>query len=182
MTVAIRTMLSVPGIRPRFIEKAHAVAADAIVLDLEDSVGFAEKPAARKLVSEAGPTFPKGQRLLLVRPNDLSTGLLEDDLDAVVWPWLDAIHLPKVHGPDVLQQADHYLTFLERRRGIDVGTVRIVAWIESAAGVAQVETIAGSSPRLIALSFGAEDYVTSLGVMRTKPGVEIEFGRARTAN
>ena len=178
----IRSMLSVPGLRDRFIEKAVGVPADIVLLDLEDSIAFAHKAAARERVRAAVPSFDKRGRLLFVRPNALETGLLEADLDAVVVPGLDGIHLPKTHDVETLQRADAYLSFLERTRGLALGSVRIISWIESTQGVANVEAICRASARLIAVSMGAEDYVTSLGVMRTRAGVEIEFARARVAN
>ncbi|MGK2966813.1 MAG: HpcH/HpaI aldolase/citrate lyase family protein [Tepidiformaceae bacterium] len=178
----IRSMMSVPGIRERFIEKAREIPADIILFDLEDSVAFADKPKARGIVKDVLPTFPKKGRLIFVRPNDLTTGLLEEDLDAVVQPGLDGIHLPKTHNPETLIQADHYLTLLEKVRGIEPGSIRIIPWIESTEGMAKVEAICFASSRLLGASMGAEDYVTSLGVMRTRGGLEIEYGRARMAN
>jgi citrate lyase subunit beta/citryl-CoA lyase len=178
----LRSILSVPALRDRFVEKAADVPADVILLDLEDSVPPARKREARERARAALPLFPKRGRLLFVRPNDLSTGLLEADLDAIVGPALDGVHLPKTHDAPIVEQVDHYLTFLERSRGLPLGQVRILPWIESAAGVANVERICRASPRLIGASMGAEDYVTSLGVMRTRAGTEIEFARARTAN
>jgi citrate lyase subunit beta/citryl-CoA lyase len=181
-SLIVRSILSIPGLRDRFIEKAVSVPADIILLDLEDSVPPARKAEARERVRAAVPCFEKRGRSLFVRPNDLATGLLELDLHAVVVPGLDGIHLPKTHNAEVLRRADHYLTLLERARGMLAGTVRIIAWIESAEGVANVETICRASPRLIGASIGAEDYATSLGVMRTRGGLEIEYARARVAN
>jgi citrate lyase subunit beta/citryl-CoA lyase len=178
----LRSILSVPGLRQRFIDKAASVPADVILLDLEDSVPSARKLEARERVRAALPCFDKRGRLLFVRPNDLATGLLELDLDAVVGPGLDGIHLPKTHNAEILLRVDHYLTLLERARGLEAGSVRIIAWIESAEGVTNVESICRASPRLIAASMGAEDYATSLGVMRTREGLEIEYARARVAN
>ncbi|MEX2081614.1 MAG: aldolase/citrate lyase family protein, partial [Dehalococcoidia bacterium] len=89
----IRSMMSVPGIRERFIEKARDIPADIILFDLEDSVATADKARAREIVKEVLPNFPKRGRMVFVRPNDLTTGLLEEDLEAVVQPGLDGIHL-----------------------------------------------------------------------------------------
>lgn len=175
-------MLSVPGLRERFIENAQRVPADVVLLDLEDSIPSARKAEARELVRAAVPQFAKNGRRLFVRPNDLATGLLEADLEAVVQPELDGIHLPKAHNPAVVQQVDHYLTLLERTRGLPSGQIRMIVWIESTEGVANAEAVCRSSPRLIGASMGSEDYVTSLGVMRTRAGHELEFARARVAN
>jgi citrate lyase subunit beta/citryl-CoA lyase len=178
----IRSILSVPGVRERFMEKAVSVPADIILFDLEDSVPEARKAEARARVRDVLPRFEKRGRLLFVRPNDLATGLLEADLDAIVGPGLDGIHLPKTHDAGIVERVDHYLTLLELARGLRPGSVRIIPWLESTAGIANAETICRASPRLIGASMGAEDYVTSLGVMRTRGGVEIEYARARMAN
>lgn len=180
--VVLRSILSVPALRERFIQKAQDVPADVILLDLEDSVPPARKAEARERAKAALPSFGKRGRQLFVRPNDLATGLLELDLDAVVGPGLDGIHLPKTHNAEVLQTVDHYLSLLERARGLPAASIRIIAWIESTEGVANVEAICRASPRLIGASMGAEDYATSLGVMRTRAGVEIEYARARVSN
>jgi citrate lyase subunit beta/citryl-CoA lyase len=181
-TTVIRSILSVPGLRERFIDKATEVPADVILLDLEDSIPSARKAEARERVRATVPRFDKRGRLLFVRPNDLATGLLEADLEAVVGPSLDGIHLPKTHSAAVIERVDHYLSLLERTRGIATGQVRIIAWIESTQGLANVESICRASPRLIGASIGAEDYATDLGVMRTRAGIEIEYARARIAN
>lgn len=177
-----RSLLSVPGLRERFIENAEHVPADIVVLDLEDSIAPARKLEARALVQAAIPRFRKHGKRLFVRPNDLSTGLLEDDLAAVVQPELDGIHLPKTHSAAVIERVDHYLGLLERLRGVPAGQIRIIAWIESTQGVADAEAICRASLRLCGASIGSEDYVTSLGVMRTREGRELEFARARVAN
>jgi citrate lyase subunit beta/citryl-CoA lyase len=178
----VRSILSVPGSSPRFIAKAESVPADVIAFDLEDSVAPQEKAEARAAVARTIDRFPKDGRLAYVRPNDLDSGLLEDDLAAVVRPGLDGIHLPKVHGPDTIVHVDHYLTLLERIAGLPSGAVRLMAWIESAQGVANVETICGASPRLVAVSVGSEDYAASLGVSRSSEATELAFARARVVN
>jgi citrate lyase subunit beta/citryl-CoA lyase len=134
------------------------------------------------LVARCLPRFPKRGRQLFVRPNGLDTGLLEQDLAAVVSPELDGVHLPKVHDADVLLAVDHYLTLLERTRGLTQGGVRILAWIESAAGLARVEEICRATPRLMGVSLGSEDYTASLGIQRTREAGELEYARARLAN
>ena len=178
----IRSILSVPGSSPRFIAKAETVPADVIAFDLEDSVAPQEKAAARAAVAQAVDGFPKDGRLVYVRPNDLDSGLLEDDLAAVVRPGLDGIHLPKVHRPATLIRVDHYLTLLERLCALPDGSIRMMAWIESAEGVANVEAICAASPRLVAVSVGSEDYAASLGVSRSASGAELAFARARVVN
>ncbi|MER7717711.1 CoA ester lyase [Streptomyces flaveolus] len=178
----LRSLLSVPGGSERFVAKATGVAADGIAFDLEDSVAPADKEAARRLVASTLPVFPSGGRQLWVRPNALDSGLLEADLEAVVGPELYGLHLPKVDDTETLLQVDHYLTYLERVRGLPSGAVRLMAWIESPAGLGRVEEICRATGRLDGVSLGSEDYTTALGVQRTAEGGELRYARARLAN
>ena len=178
----IRSMLSLPGNRARFLEKARTIPADAICFDLEDSVTPDDKAAARDLVAAALPRFDAQGRLLVVRINGLDTGLAEHDLEAVVGPNLHAINLPKCHSPDILRQVDAYLTFLERSRDLPAGHTKLIPWVESAQAIAQAYEICTASPRLLAVCLGAEDYALSLGLPRTSAGAEIQFPRALLAN
>ncbi|MFC9614252.1 HpcH/HpaI aldolase/citrate lyase family protein [Streptomyces sp. NPDC056938] len=178
----LRSMLSVPGSSERFITNARGVQADAIAFDLEDSVAVADKEPARRLVAHAIPRFPRDGRELWVRPNALDSDLLEADLDAVVGPALHGLHLPKAHDEATLVQVDHYVTYLERVRGLEQGSVRLMVWIESAAALTRVEEISRASDRLDGLSLGSEGYTESLGVRRTSEASELAYARARVVN
>ncbi|MBI2886028.1 MAG: CoA ester lyase [Chloroflexi bacterium] len=173
----IRSLLFVPGVRQRFIERAPSSGADAVCLDLEDSVPPAEKASAREMVRSAIPTMPRTGYRLVVRVNGLDTGLLEADLEAVVGDGLDAVSLPKCHSVEVLRQVAAYLTFLEQTRGQAAGHVKLLPWIESPQALLHAEEILRASPRVIGASLGAEDYANSMGVMRTKGGKEVEWAR-----
>src|SRR5439155_20424403 len=111
--VLLRSLLFVPGIRQNMIDKAPSVPADAICLDLEDSVPPAEKAAARRQVAENLARLELGGRALLVRVNPLSSGQLEADLEAVVGPRLDAISLPKVENADDVRRVSAQIDRLE---------------------------------------------------------------------
>ena len=180
-TPIIRSMMSVPGIRERFIEKAQDLPADIICFDLEDSVAPAEKAEARATVAKALPDFPARGRMIFVRVNGLETGLMEQDLDAVVGPWLHGINVPKAHNGDVIRRLDAYLTFLEHTRDIPAGQITIIPWIETTEGIARSYDVCTASPRLIGAAMGGEDFATSLGVLRTPEGKEIEYPRASMA-
>ena len=180
-TRIIRSMLSVPGVRERFIERAREVPADILNFDLEDSVAEADKAKARAMVAAAIPDFPAKGRLIYVRINGLDTPHAELDLEAVAGSWLNGINLPKVDSADDIRQLDHYLTYLERVRGIPSGQVTIIPWIETTEGLSRAYEICHASSRLIGAALGGEDFVTSLGVRRTREGVELEYPRAQVA-
>ena len=180
--IVMRTMLSVPGIRERFIEKAREAEADVLCFDLEDSVAWDDKPAARALLSRVLPDFPKRGRQIFVRANGYDTGLIEQELDALVHPWLDGVSVSKVERARDIERIDDYLTLLERARGLTDGQVKIAAWIENAHAVANAYDICAASERLVGVCVGGEDYAVSIGVRRTKGGAELEFARHATVN
>ncbi|MFH1484781.1 MAG: aldolase/citrate lyase family protein, partial [Chloroflexota bacterium] len=118
---ALRTLLFVPGNRSNFIEKARSLPADVLCLDLEDSVPFAEKAAARELVKGCLKGLAlKGQRVY-VRINSSSTGLHLDDLEAVVCKSLDGISVGKAESADEMIELDIIIGMLERARGLEPG-------------------------------------------------------------
>lgn len=179
--LAPRSLLFVPSIMERFVQRAHERGADLVCLDMEDSVPPAEKIGARPKVQEALKTMPRTGYLLYVRVNGLDTSLLEEDLAAIVCEELDGISLPKAHTPEIVRQVDHYLTLLETMRGLPVGKVKMIPWIESAQAVLNAEAICRASPRVVGASFGAEDYTVDMRIERTKASKEIEWARYRVA-
>ena len=89
-----------------------------ICIDLEDSVALAEKPKGREMARDSMPGMKRTGYLMAVRVNSLQSGLIEADLDAVVISDLQAIGLPKADDPEIIKRVDHYLTILEKTRGI----------------------------------------------------------------
>ncbi|MBI4499291.1 MAG: CoA ester lyase [Chloroflexi bacterium] len=178
MMPVLRSLLFVPGIRPTMIDRARNLMPDAIVLDLEDSVPVPEKEQARAIVRDALPTLVQPGRLTLVRINGFHTGLAELDLAAIVQPGLDGISLPKPTGAETILRADAILTLLERQQGMAVGTVRIIPWIETALSLVRAFEIASASPRVLGISFGAEDFTLDMGITRTLEGEEVAYAQA----
>ncbi len=177
----LRSILIFPANVPRFIENAPHSAADAVCLDLEDSVPPDAKATARAAAVGALHSLAGSRSALLVRVNGPASGLLEDDLISVVQPGLDGIILSKTEFPEDVVRADHYLTLLERERGIAPGSVAIIALIETAAGVARCHGVCAASARLVGALFGAEDFATDMGVQRTADGQEVLWARAQVA-
>ena len=177
----LRSILFVPAIVERFVARAPETGADVVCLDVEDSVPPAEKAKAREMAAAAIDSMPGGGPAVFVRVNGLHTGLLEDDLLAVVRPGLDGIVLSKTHTAETLRRTDHYLTLLERQRGMEVGAVSIIPLVESAEGILGVREIAAASSRLVGLSLGAEDLAVDMGLQRSEGAREIEWPRAQLA-
>ena len=134
----MRSLLFVPADGGKKLDKAMASGADAIILDLEDSVTVDRKPEARKsaqaFLKEAGKA--KQRPRLLVRVNGLETGMIDDDLDAIVPGAPDGILFPKAEGGPTVTHVDAKLNAREAIAGLAEGHVKILAQnVESAAGL-----------------------------------------------
>lgn len=167
----MRSMLFVPGDSERKLAKAAESGADALILDLEDSVALSRKSEARQIVSdflgkaECGP----GKTKLVVRINALDTGLSDDDLAAVVAGAPHAILLPKANSGADIQDLATRIAVHEAEAGLDDGTVLIHALItETAAGLLSAASFAAKTPRLSALAWGAEDLAADIGASSNK--------------
>lgn len=175
-------MLFVPGNNPGMIRDAHIYGSDSIMFDLEDSVSITEKDTARFLVYKALTTLHYGNKELVVRINDLSSGLGIQDLEAIVRARPHVIRLPKTENAQDVIDCEREIERIERDAGIPIGTTGMMAAIESAAGVLNAKEIAFSSKRLIGIALGAEDYVTDLKTTRSPEGVELMFARGMIVN
>lgn len=167
-----RCQLFGPGSRPALFDKMAASAADVINLDLEDSVAPDDKPQARQNIIQAIGDVDWGNKHLSVRINGLDTpywyrdvvDLLEQSSDR-----LDQIMIPKVGCAADVYAVDALVTAVEAARGRRK-RIALEVIIESAAGIAHVEEIAASSPRLQAMSLGAADFAASMGMQTTGIG------------
>jgi citrate lyase subunit beta/citryl-CoA lyase len=170
-----RSVLAVPGSSQRFLARAQALAADEVFLDLEDAVAPDAKPAARRAVIAALMSGDWGAKIRAVRVNGASTRWAYRDVIDVVEQagrQLDAIVLPKVSGPAQVNWLDLLLGQIEQQAGLPPGRIGIEAQIEDARGLADVDAIAGSSPRLEALVFGPADFMASVGMRSLEIGAQ----------
>ncbi len=160
----MRSLLFAPADHERKLAKVLAACADAVVLDLEDAVLPARKPAARALLAEWRRSHAAYAHLW-VRVNALASGELLADLAAVVPLAPAGILLPKVTGPEDIATVAHYLDALEAASGVAPGSVRIFALVtETPLGLLRLGEIARARhPRVSHVSWGAEDLSTALG-------------------
>lgn len=171
----LRSLLFVPGDSARKQEKALATDADALILDLEDSVDPANLPAARARVAALlAAKRAEGTPELWVRVNSSASGLLLPDLEEVCGTRLpEGIVLPKISGAGEILGADAHLTELERRLGVPEGRTRLlIVATETPRGLLalpQYPAVLGTAPaalrRLAGLTWGAEDLSTALGAL-----------------
>lgn len=163
-----RSALFVPVNVERFVAKATERGADALIIDLEDSIPLSQKDAARGLVTEVVQRFTdQGHSDIIVRINQ-PLELAVRDLEAAVIPGVDAIMITKVEGPDHLRLLDELVSRLEESRGLPAGRILFVGLIEAPGPLAQAHAIARATPRLVGLSLGAEDYATAIGAKPTE--------------
>ncbi|SRR5579875_361854 len=176
MSRLLRSLLFVPGNNPRFLEKAKTLQADIVCFDLEDSVLPAEKKSARDLIREAIGHRGEYRAEIYVRTNSPASGLVGDDLSAIVQKGIDGIVIPKVNNLGEIRKIERSLAVLERKRKLK--PVELMASIESAEGVVNAHQIA-TSKRVSALVFGVFDLLNDLGVEYTKQAEGARYARAK---
>lgn len=160
-----RSILFVPALSERFIDSALRQPADALQIDLEDSIGPDDKARAREAAPGIARRFAQAGHEVIVRVNR-PWRLLVRDLEAVVAEHVSAITLPKVPDAAFVRGAAEMLDELERERGLarshTFGHTRLIAMIECAEGLASIDAIAAAHPRVAAIIVGAEDLAASL--------------------
>jgi citrate lyase subunit beta/citryl-CoA lyase len=179
-----RSMLFVPGHKSSWAEKAVATHADAIILDLEDSVPPQDKEVARSQVRESITRLHEaGSRAdIWVRPNSADSGLQGLDFEAVTMPGLAGYFLPKVKDAREVIGIDAVVSHLEQREALPAGSVELIISYETAYSMAHCEEIAGAAPRIASL-LGATgpsaDVGRELGFEFTLEGLETLYLRSR---
>lgn len=162
----MRSLLFVPADGGAKLDKAFASGADAVILDLEDSIAPERKAAARRACLDYLDAVRdrRGRPRLLVRINGLETGLTDDDLAAVVPGRPDAVLFPKAEGGESVVHLDAKLTAQEAVAGVPEGTIKVLAQsVESARGLFLAGTFRAASPRLIGFTWGPEDLSADVG-------------------
>ena len=158
---------------PSMLQNIPLFQCDAVLIDLEDAVPYSEKDAARILVRRFLEGYKDRNKEILVRINGLDTKWALDDLKTVLPAVPDGIRLPKADSPEIVERLDTLLTEYEEELGLPLGHFKILPSIETAGGVINAVATARSSPRLIGLAFGAEDYTATMEINRTKEGEEL---------
>jgi citrate lyase subunit beta/citryl-CoA lyase len=177
-----RSWMFVPGHRQRMIDKALALNADAVMLDIEDGVAPSEKDTARRLIGESlsRERLPNSPARF-VRINAIGHARMEADLETVLRPGLDGLVLPKVESADEVLKVESIVKERELRLNTERGNIRFLVAIESPRGLLNAPAIASSSPRVIGLMFGAEDFGRELGLPTVREGEAQEMLYARSA-
>ena len=180
-----RSFLFAPGNVPRRVEKALVLDADAVILDLEDSVGAADKAATRTPVAQALGRPRRGRAY--VRVNAPSSAFCYRDLVETVRPGLDGLVVPKIESAADLHAVDWLVASLERDQGLAEGSIDLMPIIETAAGVQRIDRILQARSlrpyrgawRVKRVAFGAADYANDLGLSPTLDEAELADARSR---
>jgi citrate lyase subunit beta/citryl-CoA lyase len=173
----LRTLLYVPGNRPRMIDKAVSTPADAVILDLEDSVPTSEKESARTMVASAIGRFASTRPQVFVRVNSLFTPYAAADIEETVIQGLCGVLLPKSESAEEIRRVDQLISEREKEAGLRRGSIGVLALVETARAVMRVCEIISASARVLGVAFGAEDYAIDLGVGRAEEGTEMSYPR-----
>jgi len=188
-TVLLRSWMFVPGDRQKMIDKAVALPVDAILLDIEDGVAPAAKETARKQIAETldriavqkkeNPSYRTPARY--VRINAVGHERMNADVEYVIRPALEGLAVPKVETPDQVNVVEKILDEREPKMGLVRGSVRLLLALESPRGLFNAYAIATSSPRVIGLMFGAEDFSRELSLPLRREGEAVDLIYARSA-
>ena len=175
----IRSWLYAPGSSRRILDRVFGAGADAVILDLEDSVRQEDKAAARRLVSTVLSRHVDATLPVFVRINHPRMGMLAGDLAASVGPGLMGLRVPKVEGGAEVRALEEVLRGAEDSAGIRAGRIVVVCGLESARGVVLASEIASSSQRVAALSFGEVDYLADVQGYPTPGRSESLYARSQ---
>ncbi len=166
-----RTRLYLPGNNPDLMINAGLYGADAVILDLEDSVAPAEKESARFLVAHALAQLDFGASEIMVRINSLQTPFGQADVEKIVPLAPQTLLIPKCESREDITQTAKLVAKLEKQTRLN-HTIQFMPLIETAKGALHAEEIALASERNVALCFGAEDFTADIGAERTLEGKE----------
>lgn len=171
-----RSVLFVPGNRPDWMDKALRFGPDALILDLEDAVPIAEKIQARQMVRDGIERLRDTGIGLTVRLNGIDTGLTGEDIEAVVTEGLVAVAVPKLERVEEILKVDAWVELFERKAGLSIGTVEIMALPETAQGILNAHQLVTACSRVgnIVGSMGSRsgDITMAVGYKWTRGGLE----------
>ena len=178
MSYLLRSMLYVPSYNEKFIAKAAESEADAIIFDLEDSCPLEKEEEGRKLIRRYLERGVFEGRQIFIRVNEFGTESLNKDLELLQYPGILGLMPPKVCSAEQMKMFDRLVTEKEEEYGLEAGSIKFTPLIETAGAVVELDSIAQASPRIIALTFGGEDYLDSVWGVHSDPPTAFDVPRA----
>lgn len=177
----LRSMFFIPGHVDKYLEKAHQIPADALILDVEDSVPPDKKQKARDNIQEVLKSGRLRDKQVIIRINELDEGMLLKDLGAVLHPDVMGVMPAKVYSKQDMAFYNEVLNQYEYELGLTKGHFKMVPLIETLLSFENINTIANSCERLIALAFGGEDYLKELGGAHGENDHTFDYPRTKIA-
>jgi citrate lyase subunit beta/citryl-CoA lyase len=174
-------MFFIPGHVDKYLEKAHQIPADSLILDVEDSVPPVKKQKARDNIKKILESGRLREKQVIIRINELDTGMLLKDLGAVLHPDVMGIMPAKVYSKQDMAFFNEVLNQYEYELGLEKGYFKIIPLIETLLSFENINTIANSCERLIALAFGGEDYLKELGGAHGENDHTFDYPRTKIA-
>ena len=159
------------------LNKAPNVFPDAFIPDLEDSVAWDHKDDARNIVHNRLNMLSQTSKLLIPRVNALETGILKEDLQAVINQNVFAIAIGKIYSSKDVQEISNLISKVENEQKIKEGSIKLILWMETAQAIINAYEILTSNQRIVGSAFGAEDFTNDMGIHRTENENEIFFAR-----
>jgi len=171
----------VPGNRANMLDKALGLRPDALIPDMEDSVPTAEKANARQTIASYLPKLVEAGHQIVPRVNSLDTGLMEDDIAAVVGPHISGVSIGKVNDPSDVRQISDTIGRLEMKTGGSFGSTKLILWLETARAIGNAHSICSASNRVVAVAFGGEDFTNDMAIERSESEFEVAYPRSVVA-
>lgn len=178
----MRSLLFIPGNKANMLAKAATCAPDVLVPDMEDSIPDGEKESARSTIAEWLPRLAEHPALLMPRVNSLQTDWFSADVAAAAAPDVWGIAIGKVESAADISRISETLARAEQHAGLDVGSLRLIPWIETALAIVNCYEICTASDRIAAVAFGGEDYSADLGIDRLDDESNVIFARSTICN
>ncbi|MCK4654267.1 MAG: CoA ester lyase, partial [Candidatus Cloacimonetes bacterium] len=176
----LRSMMFVPGNNEKLLRSASKTNADALILDLEDSVINKSKQEARDTIKKILPEGIFEKFHVFIRLNDRDSGFLEKDVSDLMLEGVTGFIFPKSYGKDDIIYFENLLEKYEAEKGFQKGKFKIVPLIETASAVLHAEEICRASDRIIAAAFGSEDFCADIQGIHDKEGKSLLVPRALT--
>jgi citrate lyase beta subunit len=188
-TALLRSWMFVPGDRQRMIDKSMALPVDAILMDIEDGVAPDAKETARRQIAASLDQVAARQKenpslrtpARYVRINAVGHERMHADLEHVIRPALEGLAVPKTETVEDVKIVEKILDDREPKMGMPAGSVRLLIALESPKGLFNAYAIATSSPRVIGLLFGAEDFSRELNLPLRREGEATDLIYARSS-
>lgn len=177
-TLLMRSLLFVPGHVKRYLDKALQCNADVLLLDLEDSVPMSEKEHARSNIVEYVCREDRKPQCIFPRVNDVESGELLRDIQALTIPGVDGFMFPKGRDEKDIFFFSQLLEAIEREKGIPPGTFKIIPLIETTMALSRIVEICHSTSRIVAVAFGSEDFLTDVHGKRDPDAANLAVARA----